>query len=364
MWTKTKDGSVLNEAGEVIFFSTERFLSDIALGDCCFLCGANPGSKEFNNEHILPRWLLRRYDLFDRTITLPNGTTIRYGSYTVPCCKDCNSLMGSVVETPLSEILNKGCDAINDFIRDGGLLKVYVWMGLIFLKAHLKDRALKMHRDQRLGDATIAQTFYYDWTDLHHLHSLVRCFVTNATVEREAVGSFLTLPVNTKDTDDKFDLVNLTVGQSMLLRLGNISLYAVFDDSGAAMVTCNPRLEKITGPVNTLQMREVISDFACANIHLKDRPTFMTQFSLDQKFSRIVANRPPAVLLHELDKSVRGRLLFLAVDHALDNIRVEGLSQPEIADAIKGGDFTFLFNKDGSFIKDVIITDDHGEQKT
>ena len=58
MWTKTKYVSVVDAEGKVIFFSTERFVKDICLGDFCFICGADPSEKQFNNEHILPRWLL------------------------------------------------------------------------------------------------------------------------------------------------------------------------------------------------------------------------------------------------------------------------------------------------------------------
>ena len=163
MWTKTKDGSVLDTDGRVIFFSTRRFVKDIALGACCFLCGAAPGSKVFNDEHILPRWLLKRYNLFNETITLPNGQTRTYSTHKIPCCEECNSLMGREVEKPLSKLLEGGCDAINDNIRDGGLLKVFVWMALIFLKSHLKDRALRMNLDQREGVETIAAALDYDW---------------------------------------------------------------------------------------------------------------------------------------------------------------------------------------------------------
>jgi hypothetical protein len=87
----TEDGSIIDRVGKVIFFSAQRFVDDICLGNCCFICGAKPEHKPFNNEHILPEWLLRRYDLFSRTITLPNDRTVRYDRYTVPCCVDCNS---------------------------------------------------------------------------------------------------------------------------------------------------------------------------------------------------------------------------------------------------------------------------------
>ena len=54
MWTKTDDGTVVDVNGRVIFFSTERIKRDIWLGDCCFICSARPGDREFNNEHVLP----------------------------------------------------------------------------------------------------------------------------------------------------------------------------------------------------------------------------------------------------------------------------------------------------------------------
>ena len=138
MMTVTRDGSFIDSEGKVIFFSTERFINDICLGDCCFICGAKSSKREFNNEHILPVWLLRRYNLFAKTITLSNGATVRYDQYTVPCCKECNSLMGDVIEKPISEVVLKGGDAINDFVSKGGLLKMFIWMGLIFLAHEAK----------------------------------------------------------------------------------------------------------------------------------------------------------------------------------------------------------------------------------
>jgi hypothetical protein len=68
MWTWTEDGSVVDGAGRVIYFSPKRFEVDIGLGDCCFVCGAKPSDRPFNDEHILPEWLLRRYDLFSKIL--------------------------------------------------------------------------------------------------------------------------------------------------------------------------------------------------------------------------------------------------------------------------------------------------------
>ena len=37
VWTKTSDGSILDQNGKVIFFSTRRFIDDICSGNCCFM---------------------------------------------------------------------------------------------------------------------------------------------------------------------------------------------------------------------------------------------------------------------------------------------------------------------------------------
>jgi len=47
MWTKTSDGTVLDRDGKVVFFSAERFVNDICLGACCFICGVAPGIVDF-----------------------------------------------------------------------------------------------------------------------------------------------------------------------------------------------------------------------------------------------------------------------------------------------------------------------------
>jgi hypothetical protein len=68
MIRKTSDGSMIDGEGEIIFFSLERFIRDICESDCCFLCGRDPSMVPFNNEHVLPDWVLDRYGLIGRTI--------------------------------------------------------------------------------------------------------------------------------------------------------------------------------------------------------------------------------------------------------------------------------------------------------
>jgi hypothetical protein len=209
MWTRQADDTVIDEDGKVVYFGLERFVRDICLGDCCFVCGAQPGTVPFNDEHVIPKWLLRRYDLFKSKINLPNGTTPRYDRYTVPCCEACNTMTGRVIEEPMRQIIEGGFEAVSVYREKHGILKFYVWVGFIFLKNHLKDRKLRAHLDPRKGTAPIAEDLQYDWKGPHYLHTLVRCFATDAGIHTSALRAFVIIGVQPAPAGEAFDFGDL-----------------------------------------------------------------------------------------------------------------------------------------------------------
>ena len=84
----SQDGSVESHDGRIALFSLERFLAEIRDGDGCFICGARASTKHFNNEHVIPDWVLRDRGLHSSKLILPNQAAFMYGRYVVPCCKD------------------------------------------------------------------------------------------------------------------------------------------------------------------------------------------------------------------------------------------------------------------------------------
>ena len=354
MWTKTTDGSIVDDGGRVIYFSTARFVRDICEGNCCFICGASSDNKPFNDEHVFPKWVLRRFDLFSDKITLPNKVPFQYGRYKVQCCIECNTMMGNLVENPIAEVVSGGTTAINRFVESGGLLKIFVWMGLMFLKLHLWDRHARQDLDLRKGGGYIGDL--HSWDDLHHLHCIVRCFYNDCEVEPDVIGSFLSLPVRRETSPDTFDFADFSSVQTMLLRLDDLGLVAVFNDSGAAMTFFWHRLQKITGTVSEAQLREVMVELAFLNQHLKLRPTFYSEFDMVKKRYRIRAKRPPKPELVEMDYTVRGELLQRAFGYALPSMCVDGYTTEEVRDAMESGMFTFLFDDDGKFIEKSMVT--------
>lgn len=335
-----------NDEGDILLFSWDDFVEKICLGDCCFICGAEPGSKKFNGEHIIPNWVLHRFNLHQKDVTLPNGNRHKYGTYKVPCCEECNSAMSNEFEMPMSALFDAGPDALQDYVVNEGPLIPYTWMALIFLKAHLKDRRMRRHLDHRDGDEPISAD--YIWEHMHHLHAVARAFKAKARVLPKAVGSMFIFPVREDGTNDAFDLATFTDAQTLYIRLGSTGIVTVFDDSCAAIYALSPLLQKITGPLSWMQAREVAARMALANLDLENRPRFWTHIT-PSKDVIIGGSTDAAPTFRELNRELYGHTMA-SVFRSLPPI--QGYTQEEARSALQAGEMTFLFDNEGNFTRD------------
>src|SRR5262245_59006752 len=268
MFERTADGSILDKDGRVIYFSLDRLVHDICEGDCCFICGVHPSKATFNDEHVLPEWLLRHFSLFHRTITLPNRTTFRYDQYVIPCCSDCNALLGKEIETPVSELVKKGPSAVIHHLTTKDSFLIFIWMALIFVKTHLKDTTLRAHRDFRESDEVIGDA--YEWELLHHVHCIARSRYTRAIIQPEVMGSFISIDMQNDHFSEPFDFGDLFVPQTMFVKLGDFGFLTCFNDSCGGLNYLQRKTDKIDGPISSIQMRELMAELSALNLHLKE----------------------------------------------------------------------------------------------
>lgn len=329
-------------SGKTVFLSLDEFKKRIVANGACFCCGAYKEEKTFNDEHVIPEWLLRALQIFDRKITLPNKRTIIYSQYKIPCCEECNKFLGDVFEEEVSAILTKSYDEVAQYIATSGFNKLFLWMSLVFLKVHLKDMQLRWHvhlqkPDDKIGD-------YYYWASMHHIHCLARSVYTNVPIDREVFGSMLVLPA--KHSDEKFDFVDHFMGKGILLKINDIVLMAILDDSGAALDVYRNQLEKITTSLSVFQYREVFARLLHIRISLKEDPQYYTEF--DNRVYRIKAKLPDRL---ELDEQTvpYGELLSFTLSNVIDpKDHLNG----ELIKHIKNGRWSFLFDQNGNFMPD------------
>jgi len=338
---ETPDGSVIGEGGKVLHFSSRRFVRDICFDGACFVCGAARGSVPFNNEHVVPDWLLRRHKLHEQKITLPNLTTYKYGAYKVPCCVSCNSLLGKSVEQRVSALLTGDYSEIRSRLSFETITLLFSWMALLYVKTHLKDGGLSLNRKSaeklKLGDI-------YDWASLHHAHAIARLAYTHTALSETALGTVLVLPAQQAPYFQDFDYGDLYDYQTVFVRTGSVCIIAVLNDSCGALNLARDWFERLRGNLTPIQMREIMAQIAYCNACLAQRPTFSTTTTPDGK-TEIVADVPKRPTVSEPGNAVRGSLLEYCLDHLLKGMPNEKWVRARVREAR----YSFVFNQDGSF---------------
>jgi hypothetical protein len=267
----------------------------------------------------------------------------RYGTYTLPCCVDCNSEMSRIFEAPISEAVGNGFQGVDAMLRGGGGFLLFQWLVLVYLKYHLKDRLLQRHLDDRKGKEPISAG--YEWEYFHHLHSVARAHYTGAELGSHVVGSLVVMQA--ADLEPAFDAATVTDASTIYLQLGDVLLFAVLNDAQASVSAIDQILERIDGPLNRVQARELAAELAAANLHLENRPQFRSLMS-DRDGSGLV-----------IEGSVDGeRPVFLDRDDQLVGYikcgllhqyfgHVVGIPAEEVEKRMRKNHFTFLWDAEG-----------------
>ena len=88
------------------------------------------------------------------------------------------------------------------------------------------------------------------------------------------------------------------------------------------------------------------------NLHLKERPVLRVDIDLVNESCRFCCDLPAEPALNKLDYELRGRLYEAVLGHVFPFVRGMGLTDEETLAAVKAGEFTLLFDKNGKFITD------------
>lgn len=310
------------------------------------MCGASPQEKEFNDEHVIPKWILRKLDIYKLSITLPNGAKVRYDQYTVPCCKECNSFLGANVEEEIRSAVDGGLESVNSYIRETGPWKIFLWLSLIFFKTHLKDSYLRKHLDKRKGEEPISSD--YDWGLLHHIHCMVRAIQNGVAISNECFGTTFVLPAKTAEHLENYDYRDVYAANTILLRINDIAFLAVLDDSCAASYFFSGQTERISAPLSPIQLREVLSHLTLINYKLKYRPSYHTKIDSTTGDVRIVADLPERMEIEEHSKEEFGEILYANVSEFV--AKMTSLDKNFTKENILNGDYHFLFDENGKFL--------------
>lgn len=339
------DGSIQRSDGTIVFVSLDRFVAEIVNGDSCFLCCAKPSEKSFNDEHVIPDWVLRECKIRDGAITLLNGKPYSYGRYKIPCCIDCNSRLGRELETPMSERFKGGYENFAKSLMENhphAIWELFRWMCLLYLKTHLKDTNLPYHLDRRVDGGNIAERF--DWNLLHHIHCISRSHFTGAAIDNRVIGSVFILPAISDEFHGSFDFLDLHPAQSIMIRINEIAVVAVLDDSCACYSAQPAFLNLIKGKLGGTQLREILARVGYMNLLLKNRPLFNS--TIEDNSYKISVDLPDLVEFEPAIEQDFGKLMY----NAIHSLKTFDDKDAMLAENVRSGRWTCLIDDNGMFI--------------
>lgn len=237
--------------------------------DNCFLCG-KPLTDDRSNEHIFPKWILNKYNLWDTEIVLLNRTTIPYRNLTVPCCQSCNTEFLSPVENMISTHLQGGYSQFVQLER----IRIYQWLVKIFYGLLFKELSLLVdRRDTKYGYITSPELL----EQLKTLHVLLQSVRVPFQLEGSPPWSIFIVETHSYGDERDFDYHDHLATLTFSIRLSGIGIIACLEDNGAQEQIYSDYFDKFKGiKLHPIQFRELVAKVAYKAYLMNRTPKYIT----------------------------------------------------------------------------------------
>jgi hypothetical protein len=236
----------------------------------CFLCARSLENLESTNEHVIPRWAQKRYNLWDQKLTLLNNTFIPYRQLTVPCCKECNTYRLHPIEVSMADAVLKGPQAV----RDLGWKTLFLWLGKIFYGILYRELFLLFDRSAN-SSVTIATLEMLQQYEAHVL------FLQQARESIKLVdfcpGSFFVFRnQNLKRPEYQWDFCDNIETMFIAIRMGEVIVIGILQDGGAQRYYDEEYKDLLDHPLHPIQFRELCAHFSYRSTLATRTPKYLT----------------------------------------------------------------------------------------
>ena len=240
----------------------------------CFLCGIDLDKSNRTEEHIYPKWLQRKYSLYNKSLILANGTEIRYKDLKIPCCKSCNKTMGEKIEKPMERAVDSGYNGLVDVDRT----IVFQWLIKLSYGTLYKEVYLKADRSNPNSESIISGEIF---KELRTVYLFLKGIVSGLSYLSEPY-SLLMFEIDHDGipywAHDGF------VMSMFFIRMGDVGIIAHLQDKG-----CNERIFRedkllsgfLSRKIHPIQYMELCAIFTYKSSLLNRKPFYLFHLSED-----------------------------------------------------------------------------------
>lgn len=233
----------------------------------CFLCGKHLRKKNRADEHVIPKWVQERYELWDQHLTLLNRTSMPYRQAVIPCCYDCNNQHLQPVEKVVSEAVEEGPDSVKAL--DNHLL--FLWCGKIYYGFLYKELSIKVDRASKSSQTMVTRDFLRLYQMHHFFLQSARVPMNFLDFHPATIMVFETQePVHPKLKWDYADNLNLFFS----CRMGRVGIIAFLQDGGANKGFFPHFDEYMSFALHPLQFQEIVAQCSYKSLLFNRTPKY------------------------------------------------------------------------------------------
>lgn len=195
--------------------------------DVCFLCGVTLGGSNRTREHVFPRWLLERFNLWDQELNLLNGTSIHYRQLTIPACRTCNATHLARLEQAVADASDRGVEAVETLDRH----LIFNRLAKILYGILYKERFLAIDRQTRSPETIVTDDLLEEF-QMHHFF-LQSCRRAMSFDGFHPASIFIFKTQFHAESEGNFDFLDSPQTLTIGIRMGDVGVIAVLQDGGA-----------------------------------------------------------------------------------------------------------------------------------
>jgi hypothetical protein len=229
----------------------EASVSDLQVADGrCFLCGNDGGG--ITQEHVFPKWLQNRYNLWDQRIGLLNDSNIPYRELKIPSCVTCNNEDLSRLESTVFSAVASGynaCIALDERAW-------YLWAGKLFYGILRKEIGLLHNRASPEEGTVISAATLKSFSNLYlFLQGIRGCHLfASDSPYSVLVCNLHDLSPNPREYCFRDSLMYMTIA----IRMGEVGVIVALEDAGLTTRTYGRYISKVNGrKLHPLQFDEL-----------------------------------------------------------------------------------------------------------
>lgn len=234
--------------------------------ESCFLCGKECNSK--TAEHIFPKWLQHKFNLWNQKLTLTNGTNIPYRNLTVPCCSSCNNEHLSQMEDKFKNLLNKSFENLNDDDEK----TIFQWTAKILYATRYKELSILVERANPKLGKILTPTELESYSALHLFLQSIRYETKFNNPKPWSIFIF-------SCEDDEFFYHNNIPALCLSMKFGKTSLTIVFEDNNVISDYMSPLKDLKSTNLNFPQYLEINAHIFYSGMIKENVPKYLTEFN-------------------------------------------------------------------------------------